>query len=233
MSAYTARVLEIEQSYLQAERVKATIDNLVARLADMNQQYVVMLEAQQLLVTVNDDNTRVVLDYVTGIINKTLAELFPHDSRRVFLEKKMYQDKYAHIIVRLTGTHGRSRDLKLQTGNGLGQVISWLFVVCMVEVRKGRKLILMDELLHGLHPRAKRIIAEIMKLFVEEGYQFVMVEYGMDDIGKVYLVENPDGVATVTPLGKEYHDEVFVFNRPPEDVDLSLHIEEGDVGDDG
>ena len=42
-------------------------------------------------------NTRAVLDYVTGVVNKTLAELFPHDTRRVYIQNSMYQGKHAHI----------------------------------------------------------------------------------------------------------------------------------------
>ncbi|MBR4315034.1 MAG: hypothetical protein IKP66_09015, partial [Lachnospiraceae bacterium] len=87
---------------------------------------------------------------------------------------------------------------------------------------------LMDEILSGLHPEAKRIVMDIVKIFADEGFQFVMVEYGTDDVGKLYLVEKPGAVATVTPLGEDtYHNQVFVFNRPPEDVDLSIFVDEG------
>ena len=90
MSQFTHDVLVIEQNYLQAQDIKAKIDVLTAKLSDMNAKYVNMIEAQQLLTTVSDSNTTAVLDYITGIINKTLGELFPHDSRRIFLEKTMY-----------------------------------------------------------------------------------------------------------------------------------------------
>ena len=229
MSQYTQSILALEQNYLQAEQIKTKIESLKEKLKDMNQQYVVMLEAQQLLSTVSDNNTSVVLDYITGIINKTLGELFPHDNRRIYLEKTLYQGQHAHINIKLTGTNGVVRDLQLQSGTGLRQVISFLFILCLIEVRKSRPIMVMDELLSGLHSEAKRIITDIMQIFADEGMQFVFVEYGLDNLGKLYLVEKPNDVATVTPLGSDkYNNEVFVFNRPPEDVDLTIRVDESE-----
>lgn len=228
MSQFTNEIIMIEQSYKQAQDIKANIDVLATKLNDMNIQYVNMVEAQQLLTTVSDANTTAVLDYITGIINKTLGELFPHDSRRIYLEKTMYQGQHAHINIKLTGTNGKTRDLTLQSGTGLRQVISFLFVLSLIEIRKGRRLLIADELLSGLHPEAKRITTDIIKIFAEEGFQFAFVEYGVNDLGKIYLVEKPGAVATVTPMDGVYYNEVFVFNRPPEEVDLSLHVEEAD-----
>lgn len=228
MSQFTNEIIMIEQSYKQAQDIKANIDVLATKLNDMNIQYVNMVEAQQLLTTVSDTNTTAVLDYITGIINKTLGELFPHDSRRIYLEKTMYQGQHAHINIKLTGTNGKTRDLTLQSGTGLRQVISFLFVLSLIEIRKGRRLLIADELLSGLHPEAKRIVTDIIRIFAEEGFQFAFVEYGVNDLGKVYLIEKPGAVATVTPMDGVYNNEVFVFNRPPEEVDLSLHVEEAD-----
>ena len=228
MSQFTNEIIMIEQSYKQAQDIKANIDVLTTKLNDMNIQYVNMVEAQQLLTTVSDANTTAVLDYITGIINKTLGELFPHDSRRIYLEKTMYQGQHAHINIKLTGTNGKTRDLTLQSGTGLRQVISFLFVLSLIEIRKGRRLLIADELLSGLRPEAKRIVTDIIRIFAEEGFQFAFVEYGVNDLGKVYLVEKPGAVATVTPMDGVYNNEVFVFNRPPEEVDLSLHVEEAD-----
>lgn len=230
MSKYTQSILALEQNYLQARGIKEKVDNLVAKLDDMNNRYVVMLEAQQLLATVSDNNTTAVLDYITGIINKTLGELFPHDSRRIYLEKKLYQGQYAHINIKLTGTEGRTRDITLQTGTGLRQVISFLFVLSLIEIRKGRRILLADELLSGLHPEAKRIVMDIVTIFAEEGFQFAFVEYGVNNVGRIYIVEKPNEIATVTPIDGVYNNEVFIFNRPPEEVDLSIHVEEGEDG---
>lgn len=217
MSQFTHDIIVLEQQAQQAQSIRRKIDDLTKKLATMNNQYMYMLEAQQLLTTVSDENTAVVLDYITGIINKTLGELFPHDKRRIFLEKTMYQGQHAHINVKLTGSNGKVRDLTLQSGTGLRQVISFLFVLCLIEIRKGRRILLADELLNGMHPKAKELVCNIISIFAEEGFQFIFVEYGVNNLGRIYLVEKPGEVATVTPMDGRYNDEVFVFNRPVED----------------
>lgn len=226
MSIYTQKVAYYEQSYKQAQELKERIEAMQKKLTDMRNQYCVMVEAQQLLATVSDNNTTAVLDYITGIVNKALSEIFPHDSRRIFLEKKMHNNQYAHINIKLSGTGGKTRDLTLQSGTGLRQVISFLFVLSTIEIRKGRRFMVMDEILSGLHPEAKRIVMDIMQIFAEEGFQFMMVEYGVNNVGRIYIVEKPDKVSTVTPIDGVYNNEVFIFNRPPEDVDLSLRVDE-------
>lgn len=228
MSSLTNEIVAFESQYQTLEKVKAQIDELSERITSMNNQYLNMLEAQQLLATVSDENTTAVLDYITSIINKTLGELFPHDNRRIYLEKSMFGGQHPHINIKLTGTDGHTRDLQLQTGTGLRQVISFLFILSFIEVRKERRLLIMDEILSGLHPEAKRIVTDIIQIFAEEGFQFAMVEYGVNDLGKIYLVEKPNKVATVTPLDGKYNNEVFVFNRPPEEVDLTLRVDESE-----
>ena len=225
MSRYTADVLSLEQKYIQAQQLRDKVKANEDKLSAMNHKYQTMLEAQALLSTVSDENTTAVLDYITGIVNKTLSELFPHDTRRVYLEKSLYQGKTAHINVKLIGTNGKTRDMTLQTGTGLRQVISWLYLVSMIEIRKGRRLLIADELLNGLHPEAKRIVFEIMQLFAEDGFQFIFVEYGVNTVGKIYLVEKPGDEAKVTPLDADYKDEVFIFNHPAVEFDISVREE--------
>lgn len=214
-SQYIQRLrFEIEQrdsNIQKAEKIQETI-------ADLEKKYVDMLEAQQLLSTISEENSNKVLSYITSIINRALSELFPHDTRRVYLEKTLHANQHAHINVVLETSDGRKRDLTIQSGTGLRQVISFLFVLSLIEIRKGRRLLMMDELLSGLHPEAKSVVKRIMTIFAEEGFQFVMVEYGANDLGKIYLVEKPDNEAKVTALDGEYNNEVFVFNRPLEDM---------------
>lgn len=226
MSKYSSEVYAVRSQYEQAQKLQAYIDELTKKLSDKNTEYVNMLEAQQLLASVSDANTNAILNYVMGIINKTLQELFPNDSRSITVKKTMYQGQYAHINIELTGSNGNTRDLTLQSGTGLRQVISFLFVVSLIEIRKGRRLLVMDEILSGLHPEAKRVILEIMDIFAEDGFQFAMVEYGVNDKGKIYNVENIKGTATIYPVDGKYNNEIYIFNREVENVDKSIHVEE-------
>lgn len=224
MSVYTQDIMQLRTQYIQAQNLKAQIDSYIENLSKLNNQYAIFLEAQQLLAVVSDSNTTAVLDYITGVINKALTELFPYDARRVSLEKKMYNGQHAHIVVKLVNSEGRERDLSLQSGTGLRQVISFLFVISLIEIRKGRRILLMDELLNGLHSHAKAIVFDIIKIFAEEGFQFIIVEYAVNNFGKMYIAEKPEQTSTLTPLDGAYHDEVFIFNRPVEEVDKSVFV---------
>ena len=198
------RRLEIEQEIIEKEK----------ELKEMEAKYVDMVEALSVLSTVSDDNTKAVLDYITGVINKALKEIFPYDTRRIYLEKRLHAGQYTHINVILEDGSGHKRNMALQSGTGLRQIVSFLYAISLIEIRKGRRIFIMDELLSGLHKEAKDIIMSIMKIFAEEGFQFVMVEYGVDDVGKIYLVEKPNGVATVTSLDGDYTGQVFQFTKP-------------------
>lgn len=222
MSNFTKSIITLDSKLDELEQLIPKLNALAEEVKEKNNQYSVMIEAQQLLGAVSEENTSFVLDYITSVINKTLGEMFPFDKRSVFLEKKLHAGKYTHINVKLTNGEGIVRDLVLQSGTGLRQVISFLFLICLIELRKSRSLFLMDEILNGLHPTAKRVVQDIMTIFAEEGFQFIFVEHsGMGNFGRRYLIEKPDAEATATLLEGTYKDEVFIFNRPVETVDLA------------
>lgn len=222
MSVYSQSITQLEYKYKEHTSILPKIEDLAKRVEDMNNHYAVMLEAQQLLSVISEENTNYVLDYVSGVINKALSELFPYDTRKVFLEKSIHAGKYPHIKVKLMTDTGEVRDPILQAGSGERQVISFLFVVCLIELRKCRRILLMDEILNNLHASAKKVVQSIMSIFAEEGFQFVFIEHGgMESFGRRYLVEKPSSTATATLLEGEYNNELFIFNRPVEEVDAS------------
>ncbi|MDE6947374.1 MAG: ATP-binding protein [Anaeroplasmataceae bacterium] len=228
MSQFADTIRGYRETYNLAKHEREVVNTTLQELEIMSEEYAVLLEAQQLLATVSDNNMNTVLDYITGVINRALQEMFPYDERRIWLDRSTYRGQYPHITVKLQTAEGITRNLQLQAGNGLRQVVSFLFDIALQEIRNGRRLLIMDEVLNGLHHEAKKIISDIIEIFAEEGFQFVSIEYGMTALGKRYLVEKPGKIATITPLdkGTVYNGEVFLFNRPVEEVDKSIMVEE-------
>lgn len=217
---YTDVLASLNRDLKDKEKLEKRIAERKKELQKAQQDYVNLMNAQKLLSTVSDDNTEATLLFVSGVINKALAEIFKGDTRRIFLSKKLYGGTKPHIVVELENGKGERLDMSIQSGTGLRQIISVLFVICLIEVRKGRRLLILDERLSGLHSEAKRILSEIISIFAEGGFQFIFVEYSLNKLGKLYNVEKPGNEAKVFALdGVEYsNDDVFLFS----DVDLSL-----------
>lgn len=217
---YAETLVGLKRDLADKERYERLLKKKQDELAEAQKTYVNLLNAQKLLSTVSDDNTEATLLFVSGVINKALAEIFKGDTRRIHLTKKLYAGSKPHIILELENGKGERLDMAIQSGTGLRQIVSVLFVICLIEVRKGRRLVIFDERLSGLHKEAKRILSEILKIFAEGGFQFIFVEYTLNTIGKLYSVEKPKDEARIYPLdGLEYKDEdVFLFT----DVDLSV-----------
>lgn len=209
MSKYT----EIASSLKTALKDKRNAEKKIKELLNYNienkKEIDILMDVQRILSTISDDNLARTLDYVTNIINKALGEIFKGDTRRVSLNKELYAGKHSHINLELVTGDGYKRDISLQAGTGLRQTVSFLYTLAMIEIQGGRKLLVMDELLSGVHPKAKEVLLDLMKIFAEEGFQFIMVEYGVNDYGKMYLVEHTAGNSTVTALDKAYNDEIY------------------------
>ena len=195
---------------VNTERTKRKmVDDLCKRIMTMEEQckeldnkFNVYCRASSILGSVADKNTETKVSAITGVINKALAILFPDGSRSIELTQKMHNNAYPHFIVTLKVEDGQTRTFK-QSGTGLAQVISFLFTACLIDARGGRKIMVMDELLNGLHPDAKGIVKDLMLALCDK-FQFVIVEYGMN-IGKQYEVVKTGGVSTITAIDREYY----------------------------
>lgn len=184
------------ERYTQKVNLYSTIESLGEEIKEKQHDLDTHLCACNLVANVSDAVTQETLDRITGVINKALGVLFPHDARTIRITKRLHNDTYPHFIVELRTSEGYVRTFK-QSGTGLAQVISVLFNLCLIDAHGGRKIIAMDELLGGLHPDAKQILAELMYA-LSDRFQFIFVEYGLD-IGKQYVVQMNKGTSTVTP----------------------------------
>lgn len=199
-----ARLL-VNTERTKREMVNSLCEKIIAMEAqckEMDNKFNVYCRASSILGSVADKNTETKISAITGVINKALAILFPDGSRSIELTQKMHNNAYPHFLVTLKVEDGQTRSFK-QSGTGLAQVISFLFTACLIDARGGRKVMVMDELLNGLHPDAKGIVKDLMLALCDK-FQFVIVEYGMN-IGKQYEVVKSNGVSTINEIDREYY----------------------------
>ena len=221
MGIYKTSILSLKRDLQDKERLLNRLSDRRAEVKEKEEEYNNLVDASKLIATVADKQSMDTLDYITSVINKTLGELFKSDTRRIYLKKQMHAGRYAHLKVLLTDAEGVEYDMLLQSGTGLRQVISFLFCLCLIQISGGRKVFIQDELLGGTHGAAKEVLKQIIRIFAKD-FQFIMIEYGFDDIGKIYNVAKPGKTSYVYDLDGEDYDarSVYIFSNAEGNVDL-------------
>lgn len=220
---YSGAIGVVKANIENRRRIESRVKVLQKSLLEKQTLYVRMLNAQKVLSTVSDDNTRATLDFVTGMVNKVLLELFPKEPYTIKLENKLHAGTKPHIVMELLDFKGNVLDVSTQSGDGIKQVICFMYVVCLIEIRKGRRLVILDERLNGLHRSAKKCIASIMSILAKGGFQFLFVEYGLNDFGKIYNVERKFDMS-----GSEMISELRSVESDDYDDDL-IYVDDVDM----
>lgn len=212
--SYASHIGVVKKALKEKSSLEAKQKKLYQDIRDNQQEYVNMLDAMKLLSAISDENTEKTLDFITSMVNKVLSEMFKTDTPKIILTKKLYGGVKPHINVELIDGNGNTLDMALQSGAGISQVVSFMYAICLIEIRKGRRLLIMDERLNGLHKEAKRIITEVIKIFAKGGFQFIFVEYGLNNLGKIYNVEKRGDESNIVSLekGQEYNENVIFLS---------------------
>jgi hypothetical protein len=207
LTQFSQQIANLRYKAENREELKNMINQLQNTYVEKFNLYDNMLKAQRVLATVSDANTKRVLGYIQGIINKALKTMFPNETYNITVEKKLYSNTIPHINVILTEVTPdgavHNLDFALQSGDGMGQIVSFLFNLCLMRIREARPLVILDEVLKGFHPDAIPYIRTIIEIFAKGGFQFVMVEYDLNDLGREYEVIKENGVAKLILKDRE------------------------------
>lgn len=164
------------------------------RLAD--EEYIVYSDAIEVLRQVSDQSVAESYEFITKAVNTALGRIFTQERRIELRESSRGKNPQLEIVLKVEG--GKERSMKLNTGRGLTQIVSFLSILSIIVITKSRRIVVMDEILSGLSARSRQVIADIMWNFTEIGFQFIINEHGFVPKGsKVYLLENEAGVGRI------------------------------------
>ncbi len=176
------------------------ISEMNREITENHKELQTVIEACNLLTKLADARVKKGLDFIVKIINDTLIKLFPEDFKALRVEMDAYHETYPQMRLTLITSKDRVRSLKTQEGNGVSQVISLLYILCLLYISGYRRFIHIDEVLNGLHPDAWALIDDILKLFEDKlGYQFIITQHGYTPKNGrvVVLKKGKNGMTTV------------------------------------
>lgn len=181
--------------YCQAYR--SQLEN-EARLRDVSTE-VVLLEREievlgqvaSIYGTVAEDAVQCKLNSIGSTLNSALSLLFKDKPRSITIRKKLYKRQYPHITVDLY-EDGVNTPFSL-SGDGIGQVVSFIFLISLIEVTGRAKVLIMDEILHGVHASAKKVLGALLERLAEDGWLILCVEYGLDAGKQLEVLQGKDG----------------------------------------
>lgn len=194
MSKYNNKIIALETELAIYERNLQNLITSSKEYRDKVKEFQTLTEAQRLLTMLSDKHFNEVIDYISMIINQALTTMFPDDKYKFEIVRKLYRNKAIQLEVKLsefvdiTGEY-ETINHKMNIGNGMAQLISFLFLLCIYKVTGTRPIIILDEVLNGFHSIALEYVKQIIDVFAKDsGFQFFIIEYSFEDFGQPYLV---------------------------------------------
>lgn len=201
----------------------------------------VLSAAKQGLHKVQEQTGVEVREFVTDVINKAIQNLFPKENLRISIvanDEKPTKTRarktsstpamvYKRLDLEVAGADGEPMNVAIQVGSGLQDLISFLYRVALISVSSGRKLLVSDELLHGLAVDRFKDIVGILDLFTEEGFQFIIIEHGLDPSlwgGNARVLETvrSNGCSSLVDVTGEYSGGNRVLEELKESVENAV-----------
>lgn len=168
---------EFKQARLQERQAE------VLRRTQLSQDYLTRAKAMQYLVMLSDDGTKALREYMEGIINRALALVFGEGVYKFSLISDLKAQKVSLNLLEFKDGRWNELEIGAQTGDGMGQIIAFLFSVVLTEITNHRMLFVVDELMGGLHEKAVELVQRCIAEFENHGGQFAMIEYTFNKFG--------------------------------------------------
>ena len=186
--SFTSRLGALKQDYALKEDRLVRRQADIAKLEELRLLYLDRAKALQYIVMLSNDGTKALRDYMEGIINRAVSLVFGENVYKFSLISDLKAQK-VHLNL-LEYKNGQWNELVIgkQTGDGMGQIIAFLFSVVLTEITNHRMLFVVDEIMGGLHEKAVELVQRCIAEFEGHGGQFAMIEYTFEDFGKELLL---------------------------------------------
>lgn len=198
----------------------------VKLLEDAVEEYNTLSGAGNLLNKIADARVKKAIDFIAMAVNDTLQKVFKDDFKQIVVEITSHMDTYPQLNFLLQNPDGLQRNLKTQEGDGLSQIISLLSTICLLYISGGRRFMLLDEVLNGLHPTALKVIEEILTVFEDKlGFQFMMINHGYTpNRGAVYHIDKQGGTTYCRGVELVGYDEDGIENTEESEESEELQL---------
>lgn len=174
--------LDKEFRFKQSRLVERALE--VEEYENNRQLYINRSKALQYIILLSDDNTRKLREYLESIINGALELVFGKHTYRFSLVSDLKRQHVSLNLLEYKNGEWNTLDIKNQTGDGMGQIIAFLFTVVLTEITNHRMLFVSDEVLGGLHQDAVNMVKRCLREFDTHNGQFAMIEYTFEDFGR-------------------------------------------------
>lgn len=151
--------------------------------------YLNRAKALQYIVLLSDDNTSQLRTYIESVINRALDLIFGQHTYKFSLVSDLRKQTINLELLEYKQDHWMTLDINNQTGDGMGQIIAFLFSVVLTEITNHRMLFVVDEVMGGLHEKAVELVKRCITEFSKHGANFALIEYTFEDFGREYLLE--------------------------------------------
>lgn len=181
------------------EIYKNEAEDIVNQIKILEKEYDITYKAIKVLQQISDERNFSMRKFLEDIINSALYTVFSDRNYKIKI------DEYTHgsnILVRLmlVDENGVERSLNIAHGEGVKQLISFLLNVVMIIFSGARRVLILDEVFHGLHDDYARVLSDLLVDLTEKsGFQFLIVShnknlYANNNIRVIHLEKTTDGL---------------------------------------
>ena len=122
-------VMEQQVSIRTRERLEKSIQELADANVNNKEALDIATHAIEILREVSDEAVAQAYRFLEKCINASLERMFTNTTRKIKLHEYTRGNQYPQLEIQLTVANGKKRSLKADSGHGLAQIVSLLYII--------------------------------------------------------------------------------------------------------